>query len=45
MLRARRILVVHDEPPLIEFVRGYHAREGFEIVTAGDGPTAVPEAT
>jgi DNA-binding response OmpR family regulator len=40
-LRAQRILVVDDEPPLVDLVRGYLAREGFEIVTAGDGPTAV----
>jgi DNA-binding response OmpR family regulator len=45
MLRAQRILVVDDEPPLVELVRGYLAREGFEIVTAVDGPTAVPEET
>jgi two-component system alkaline phosphatase synthesis response regulator PhoP len=45
MLRAQRTLVVDDEPPLVELVRGYLAREGFEIVTAGDGPTAVPEKT
>jgi DNA-binding response OmpR family regulator len=45
MLRAQRILVVDDEPPLVELVRGYLAREGFEIVTAVDGTTAVPEET
>jgi DNA-binding response OmpR family regulator len=39
--RAPRILVVDDEPPLVELVRGYLAREGFEIITAGDGPGAV----
>ena len=39
--RAPRILVVDDEPPLVELVRGYLAREGFEILTAGDGPSAV----
>ena len=39
--RAQRILVVDDEPPLVELVRGYLAREGFDVVTAGDGPTAV----
>jgi DNA-binding response OmpR family regulator len=38
---APRILVVDDEPPLVELVRGYLGREGFEILTAGDGPTAV----
>jgi CheY-like chemotaxis protein len=45
MLPAQRILVVDNEPPLVELVRGYLAREGFEIVTAVDGPTAVPEKT
>jgi DNA-binding response OmpR family regulator len=45
MLRALRILVVDNEPPPVEFVRGYLARERFEIVTAVDGPTAVPERT
>jgi hypothetical protein len=44
MLRAQRI-VVDDEPPLVEFVRGGLAREGFEIVTAVDRPTALPEGT
>jgi DNA-binding response OmpR family regulator len=39
--RVPRILVVDDEPPLVELVRGYLGREGFEILTAGDGPTAV----
>jgi DNA-binding response OmpR family regulator len=39
--RAPRILVVDDEPPLVELVRGYLAREGFEILTARDGPSAV----
>ena len=39
--RAPRILVVDDEPPLVELVRGYLAREGFEILTGGDGPSAV----
>lgn len=40
-LRAQRVLVVDDEPPLVELVRGYLAREGFEILTAADGPSAV----
>ena len=39
--RVPRILVVDDEPPLVELVRGYLSREGFEILTAADGPTAV----
>jgi DNA-binding response OmpR family regulator len=40
-VRAQRILVVDDEPPLVELVRGYLAREGFEILTAANGPVAV----
>jgi DNA-binding response OmpR family regulator len=39
--RPHRILVVDDEPPLVELVRRYLSREGFEILTAGDGPAAV----
>jgi DNA-binding response OmpR family regulator len=39
--RAPRILVVDDEPLLVELVRGYLGREGFEILTAADGPSAV----
>jgi len=39
--RTPRILVVDDEPPLVELVRSYLSREGFEILTAGDGPAAV----
>ena len=31
-VRAPRILVVDDEPPLVELVRGYLTREGFEII-------------
>jgi DNA-binding response OmpR family regulator len=45
MHRAQGILVADDEPPLVELVRGHLAREGFEIIVAGDGPTAVPEGT
>ena len=34
-------LVVDDEPPLVQVVSGYLDREGFEVVAAGDGETAV----
>ncbi len=37
----RRILVVDDEPPIVDLVRGYLAREGYDVVTAGDGPSAL----
>ena len=39
-----RILVVDDEPPMVELVRGYLAREGWEVVTAGDGNEALEMA-
>ena len=36
-----RALVVDDEPPLVELVRSYLEREGFEVADAHDGETAV----
>lgn len=36
-----RILVVDDEAPILDLVRGYLEREGFEVATAMDGLTAV----
>src|SRR5512142_217444 len=36
-----RALVVDDEPPLVQVVTGYLDREGFEVVGAGDGESAV----
>ena len=35
------MLVVDDEPPLRDLVRGYLEREGFQVVTAADGPDAL----
>jgi len=35
------VLVVDDEPPIVELVRGYLARDGFRIEVAGSGPDAV----
>ena len=40
-MRPSRILVVDDEPPIVELVTGYLAREGWEVVTAADGPAAL----
>ena len=31
-----RILVVDDEPPIVELVRGYLEREGYEVLAATD---------
>ena len=36
-----RILVVDDEPPMVELVRGYLAREGWTVLTANDGNEAL----
>ena len=39
-----RALVVDDEPPLVQVVSGYLTREGFDVITAADGNTAVATA-
>jgi DNA-binding response OmpR family regulator len=39
-----RILVVDDEPPMVELVRGYMVREGWAVVTANDGNEALATA-
>ena len=36
-----RILVVDDEPPIIDLVRGYLVREGWEVSAAHDGLVAL----
>lgn len=38
---ATKVLVVDDETNLLNLVKGYLEREGFEVVTAGDGATAL----
>jgi len=39
-----RILVVDDEANLVELVQGYLEREGYRVLTAGDGLTALAVA-
>ncbi|MHB8960989.1 MAG: response regulator [Candidatus Limnocylindrales bacterium] len=39
--RAPRVLVVDDEPPIVDLVAGYLGREGWEVSTAGDGIAAL----
>jgi DNA-binding response OmpR family regulator len=39
--RPLRILVVDDEPPIVELLTGYLEREGWLVDTAGDGPSAL----
>ena len=36
-----RVLAVDDEEPILELVRGYLEREGWQVVTASTGPVAV----
>jgi DNA-binding response OmpR family regulator len=38
---APRVLVVDDEAPIVDLVRGYLEREGMEVMSAVDGPAAL----
>ncbi len=40
-----RVLVVDDEPPIVELVRGYLAREGWQVAVALNGPSALARAS
>jgi len=40
-IRPPRILVVDDEAPILDLVRGYLERDGFEVATAADGPAGL----
>ena len=40
-MQPSRILVVDDEAPIVELVRGYLEREGYVVESAVDGPSAV----
>ena len=42
-MSAPTILVVDDEPPILDLVRGYLEREGFTVHTIGDGLAAVEQ--
>lgn len=44
MVERVRVLVVDDERPLVGVITSYLEREGFEVVQAFDGPTAVERA-
>ncbi len=39
-----RILVVDDEAHIVEFVRGYLERDGYQVLTASDGDSALAVA-
>lgn len=40
-MTAPRVLVVDDEAPIVDLVRGYLEREGMEVISAADGPAAL----
>jgi two-component system alkaline phosphatase synthesis response regulator PhoP len=40
----RTILVVDDEPKIVQIARDYLQRAGFGVVTAGDGDAALAAA-
>jgi len=40
-MQPPRVLVVDDEAPIVELVRGYLEREGYLVESAMDGPSAV----
>lgn len=44
MAETVRVLVVDDEKPLVGVVTSYLEREGFDVIQAFDGPTAVDRA-
>jgi len=44
MAPMKTILVVDDEPRIVQLVRDYLEAGGFQVVTAGDGPAALREA-
>jgi DNA-binding response OmpR family regulator len=39
--RPFRVLVVDDEPPIVELLTGYLQREGWLVAAASDGPSAL----
>lgn len=41
MTSGSKVLVVDDEQPIVDLIRGYLEREGFEVVTAFDGQRAL----
>jgi DNA-binding response OmpR family regulator len=42
--KGQTVMVVDDEPTIVEVVSGYLERAGFEVATAPDGPSAIAGA-
>jgi len=43
-MTEKRILVVDDEKQIVDIVRGYLSREGYQVMAAFDGPSALEMA-
>ncbi len=43
-MASGRILVIDDEAPIVELVSAYLRREGYEVLTARDGPSGLKAA-
>ncbi len=43
-LRPQRVLVVDDEPPIVELLTGYLVREGWDVRSTSDGAAALEAA-
>ena len=40
-MTTTRVLVVDDEAPIVDLVRGYLEADGMDVITAADGPSAL----
>ncbi|MES2210620.1 MAG: response regulator transcription factor [Chloroflexota bacterium] len=40
-MTTTRVLVVDDEAPIVDLVRGYLEADGMDVITASDGPSAL----
>src|SRR6266487_4926693 len=43
-MQSTTILVVDDEPPILDLIASYLRADGFSVHTAQDGPTALSQA-
>lgn len=43
-MTSKRILVVDDEPKVLELIRAYLVKDGYEVITAADGKEAITNA-
>ena len=43
-MQSTTILVVDDEPPILDLIASYLRADGFSVHTAQDGPSALAQA-